>query len=181
MNYLHKTEEELEIDLDKLLSEEDSLDKLNDLAKKKKRMLMTSMSISRLTEGSNHQQDFVTIEDFEYFLNEMLYTVQEIFFRLHQSPGLDDQARTFSDIDEIDTFLNMDVSTDIEDGYHDSEGDTIYLESLLINDTILNLPPKVFLDHNPRSFKDEPDNNDLKSMVKVFDPEIHEKKFLQHM
>ncbi|GJV14314.1 hypothetical protein Tco_1359637 [Tanacetum coccineum] len=64
------------------------------------------------------------------------------------------------DIDEIDAFLDMDISTDIEDGYHDSEGDIIYLESLV------NLPPGVFLDHDPRSLKDEPDNEDLKSMVK---------------
>ncbi|GJR40555.1 hypothetical protein Tco_1216239 [Tanacetum coccineum] len=32
-------------------------------------------------------------------------------------------------IDEIDAFLDMDISTDIENGYHDSEGDIIYLES----------------------------------------------------
>ncbi|GKC48114.1 hypothetical protein Tco_1065836 [Tanacetum coccineum] len=79
------------------------------------------------------------------------------------------------DIDEIDAFLDMDISTDIEDGYHDLEGDIIYLESLLINDTILILPPEVFLDHDPRSLKDEHDNVDLKSMVKVFDLGIHEK------
>ncbi|GJY47342.1 hypothetical protein Tco_0436405 [Tanacetum coccineum] len=78
-------------------------------------------------------------------------------------------------IDKIDAFLDIDVSTDIEDGYHDSEGDIIYLEGLLINDTILNLPPEVFLDHDPSSLKDEPDNDDLKSMVKIFDPRIHEK------
>ncbi|GKD79073.1 hypothetical protein Tco_1341694, partial [Tanacetum coccineum] len=30
-------------------------------------------------------------------------------------------------IDEIDAFLDMDISTDIENGYHDSEGDIIYL------------------------------------------------------
>ncbi|GJW46325.1 hypothetical protein Tco_0077971 [Tanacetum coccineum] len=35
------------------------------------------------------------------------------------------------DTDEIDAFLDMDISTDIEDGYHDSEGDIIFLESLL--------------------------------------------------
>nr|GFB99173.1 hypothetical protein [Tanacetum cinerariifolium] len=81
------------------------------------------------------------------------------------------------DIDEIDVFLDDDVSTDIEDDYHDSEGDIIYLESLLLNDTIFNLPPKVFLDHDPRSFKDGPDNYDFKSMVKVFDPGIHVKTF----
>ncbi|GJZ39390.1 reverse transcriptase domain-containing protein [Tanacetum coccineum] len=79
------------------------------------------------------------------------------------------------DMDEIDAFLGIDVSTDIEDGYHDSERDIIYLESLLINDTIPNLPPEVFFDHDPRSLKDEPDNDNLKSMVKVFDPGIHEK------
>ncbi|GJY93698.1 putative ribonuclease H-like domain-containing protein [Tanacetum coccineum] len=57
------------------------------------------------------------------------------------------------DIDEIDAFLDVDISTDIEDGYHDSEGDILYLESLLSNDTILSLPPKVFLDHDSRMFK----------------------------
>ncbi|GJS04165.1 hypothetical protein Tco_0320673 [Tanacetum coccineum] len=66
------------------------------------------------------------------------------------------------------------ISTDFKDDYYDSKGDIIYLESLLIKDTILNLPPEVFLDHDPRSLKDEPNNNDLKSMVKVFDPGIHE-------
>ncbi|GKF61098.1 hypothetical protein Tco_0181152, partial [Tanacetum coccineum] len=77
-------------------------------------------------------------------------------------------------IDEIDTFLDIDISTDIEDGYHDSEGDILYLESLLSNDTIPSLPPKVFIDHDQRSLSDI---NDLKIMVKVFDPGIHEKNF----
>ncbi|GJY40592.1 hypothetical protein Tco_0427862 [Tanacetum coccineum] len=44
------------------------------------------------------------------------------------------------DIDEINAFLDIDVSTDIEDGYHDSEGNIIYLECLLTNDTTHNLP-----------------------------------------
>nr|GEW38050.1 hypothetical protein [Tanacetum cinerariifolium] len=85
------------------------------------------------------------------------------------------------DIDEIDVFLDADVSTDIEDGYHDLEGDIIYLKSLLLNDTILNLRLKVFSDHDPKSFKDELDNCNFKSMVKVIDPGIHVKTFLQHM
>ncbi|GJS16220.1 hypothetical protein Tco_0410692 [Tanacetum coccineum] len=76
------------------------------------------------------------------------------------------------DIDEIDAFLVIDVSTDIEDGYYNSEGDIMYLENLLNNDTIPYLPPEVFLDHDPRSLNDELDNNDLKSMVKVFYPGI---------
>ncbi|GJZ01200.1 hypothetical protein Tco_0519161, partial [Tanacetum coccineum] len=71
-----------------------------------------------------------------------------------------------------DAFLDVDFSTDIEDGYHDSEGDIIYLESLLNNDNIPYLPPEVFLDHDPKSLSD---NDNLKSIVQVFDPEIHEK------
>ncbi|GJT33931.1 hypothetical protein Tco_0924350 [Tanacetum coccineum] len=67
------------------------------------------------------------------------------------------------EIKEIDTFLDMDISTDIENGYHDSEGDIIYLESLLINETIPNLPPGVFLDHDPKNLNDEPNNEDLKT------------------
>ncbi|GJT48024.1 hypothetical protein Tco_0974181 [Tanacetum coccineum] len=58
------------------------------------------------------------------------------------------------------------IPSDFDDDYYESKGDTIYLESFLINDTIPNLPPKMFFDHNLRSLKDEPDNNDLKSMVK---------------
>ncbi|GJW70361.1 hypothetical protein Tco_0127278 [Tanacetum coccineum] len=71
------------------------------------------------------------------------------------------------DIDEIDAFLDIDVSTDIEDSYHDSEGDIIYLESLFINDTIPNLPPEVFLDHDPKSLNDKPNFDDLKIKEKV--------------
>ncbi|GJY68692.1 hypothetical protein Tco_0471674 [Tanacetum coccineum] len=77
-------------------------------------------------------------------------------------------------IDEIDAFLDMDISRDIENGDHDSEGDIIYLESLLIDDIIRNLRPDVFLDHDPRSLKDEPDNDDLMTKDKVFNLRIWE-------
>ncbi|GKB82210.1 hypothetical protein Tco_0949105 [Tanacetum coccineum] len=69
---------------------------------------------------------------------------------------------------------SIDTSLDFEDDYYDSEGDIIYLESLLNNDTIPYLPSEVFLDHDPNNLKDEPD---LKSIVKVFDPGIHENFF----
>ncbi|GKA76757.1 hypothetical protein Tco_0783218 [Tanacetum coccineum] len=78
-----------------------------------------------------------------------------------------------SNLDEL-ALLDIDVSTDVENGYQDSEGDIIYFESLLINDTIPNLPSKVFLDHDPRSLEDEPDEDDLMNVVKVFDPGIWE-------
>nr|GEZ55986.1 hypothetical protein [Tanacetum cinerariifolium] len=80
------------------------------------------------------------------------------------------------DFDEIDAFLDIDTSTDVKDGYHDSEGDIIYLESLLTNETIHSLPSEVFLHHDTKSLKDESVINDSKNMVKIFDPEIHEKK-----
>ncbi|GJZ05554.1 hypothetical protein Tco_0539347 [Tanacetum coccineum] len=48
--------------------------------------------------NSCHRQDFITIKDLKDFSNTMLYTVQEIFFRRHQGPGLDDHARTFSSL-----------------------------------------------------------------------------------
>ncbi|GKD92438.1 hypothetical protein Tco_1372275 [Tanacetum coccineum] len=78
------------------------------------------------------------------------------------------------DIDEIDAFLDTDASTDIKEAYHDWEGDIIYLESLIINNTIPNLPPEGFLYHDPKSLKDEPDNVELKCMVKFLNRGFHE-------
>ncbi|GJY71377.1 reverse transcriptase domain-containing protein [Tanacetum coccineum] len=70
--------------------------------------------------------------------------------------------------------IKSNVSMDFEDDYYDSEGDIIYLESLLIKDTIPNLHPEVVLDRDPRSLEDEPDKDDLKNIVKVFDLGIWE-------
>nr|GEU28869.1 putative reverse transcriptase domain, ribonuclease H-like domain, aspartic peptidase domain protein [Tanacetum cinerariifolium] len=71
-------------------------------------------------------------------------------------------------VDVINAFIPL----DFKDGYYESEGDVLYLESFLSDDTTPNLPPEVFLDHDPRSLSDI---NDLKIMVKVFDPKISEK------
>ncbi|GJV69408.1 hypothetical protein Tco_1484917 [Tanacetum coccineum] len=51
------------------------------------------------------------------------------------------------DIDEIDAFLAMEVSSNFEEGYFDSEGDVIFLENLLSDDTTHNLAPEVISDH----------------------------------
>ncbi|GJZ03191.1 reverse transcriptase domain-containing protein [Tanacetum coccineum] len=48
--------------------------------------------------------------------------------------------------DEIAAFLAIEVPTYIE-GYYDSEGDVIYLESLLSGDITYNLSPEVFFNH----------------------------------
>nr|GEU66746.1 hypothetical protein [Tanacetum cinerariifolium] len=58
--------------------------------------------------------------------------------------------------------IDADIPLDYEDSYHDSERDIICLESLLINDTIPNLPPEVFLDHDLKSLNDEPKIDALK-------------------
>ncbi|GKC97481.1 reverse transcriptase domain-containing protein [Tanacetum coccineum] len=62
-------------------------------------------------------------------------------------------------IDKIDAFM---------DAYNDSEGDVLEI----LHNTTHNLFPEVFLDHDPRSLKDEPDNDDLMTKDEVFDPEI---------
>ncbi|GKE66678.1 hypothetical protein Tco_1520839 [Tanacetum coccineum] len=46
------------------------------------------------------------------------------------------------EIDEIDTFLAMEVSSNFEEGYFDSEGDVIFLENMLSDDTTHNLAPE---------------------------------------
>ncbi|GJU80701.1 hypothetical protein Tco_1283066 [Tanacetum coccineum] len=51
------------------------------------------------------------------------------------------------DNDEIDAFLAIEVLTYIKEGYYDSEGDVLYLESLLSDDTTHNLSPEVFFNH----------------------------------
>nr|GEX90217.1 hypothetical protein [Tanacetum cinerariifolium] len=85
------------------------------------------------------------------------------------------------DFDEIDAFLDIDTSTDVKDGYQDSEGDIIYLERLLANETIPSLPSEVFLDHDTKSIKDEIAIDDSKNMIKIFDPRFQRKISLQHM
>ncbi|GJW07668.1 reverse transcriptase domain-containing protein [Tanacetum coccineum] len=54
------------------------------------------------------------------------------------------------DNDEIGAFLAIKVPMYIEEGYYDSEGDVIYLEGLLSDDTTHNLSPEVFFNHEPQ-------------------------------
>ncbi|GKC61534.1 hypothetical protein Tco_1089132 [Tanacetum coccineum] len=74
-----------------------------------------------------------------------------------------DEAECFNpggDNDEIDAFLAIEVPTYIE-GYFDSEGDVLYLESLLSEDTTHNLSPKEIFDHEPQQLRNEPKNEPL--------------------
>ncbi|GKE42644.1 hypothetical protein Tco_1469928, partial [Tanacetum coccineum] len=72
-----------------------------------------------------------------------------------------DKAECFDpggNFDEIKAFLAIEVSKNIEEGYYDSEGDIIYLESFLSDDTTHNLSPEVFFDHEPQHIKNESDH-----------------------
>ncbi|GKC86899.1 hypothetical protein Tco_1147548, partial [Tanacetum coccineum] len=51
--------------------------------------------------------------------------------------------------DEIDDFLAMKVSSNLEEGYFDSEGDIDFLNNLLSDDDSHNLASKVTSDHEP--------------------------------
>ncbi|GJW31278.1 reverse transcriptase domain-containing protein, partial [Tanacetum coccineum] len=61
------------------------------------------------------------------------------------------------DIDKINAFLAMEVSSNCEEGYFDSEGDVIFLENLLSDDTTHNLTPEVISDHESITFSPRSD------------------------
>ncbi|GJR76222.1 hypothetical protein Tco_0088587 [Tanacetum coccineum] len=92
MDYIHTTKEELGINLDIPLSKQDPLDKLNDLANKKRKH---ADDIHDYFKANKRLKSSVQYKD--HLLGTMLNKpVLEIFFRLHQGPGLDDHASTFS-------------------------------------------------------------------------------------
>ncbi|GJV40164.1 reverse transcriptase domain-containing protein [Tanacetum coccineum] len=53
------------------------------------------------------------------------------------------------DNDEIDDFLAIEVSSNLEEGYFDSEGDIAFLDNLLSDDDSHNLDSEVISDHEP--------------------------------
>nr|GEW11629.1 hypothetical protein [Tanacetum cinerariifolium] len=82
------------------------------------------------------------------------------------------------DVDEINAF---DIPLDFEDSYYDSEGDVLYLESLLSVDTTPNLPSEYSIDHqedlnqqqmnnvhNTIEDKMKESHNELLNMLKLF-------------
>ncbi|GJT58028.1 reverse transcriptase domain-containing protein [Tanacetum coccineum] len=88
---------------------------------------------------------------------------------------LTDKVESFApedDIDEIDAFLAMEVSSNFEEGYFDSEGDVIFLENLLSDDTTHNLAPEVISDHEPK--QDESIHNTSITFSPRSDPLHHE-------
>ncbi|GKA36093.1 reverse transcriptase domain-containing protein, partial [Tanacetum coccineum] len=88
---------------------------------------------------------------------------------------LSDKVESFTpedEIDEIDAFLTMEVFSNFEEGYFDSEGDVIFLENLLSDDTTHNLAPEVISDHEPK--QDESIHNTSITFSPRSDPLHHE-------
>ncbi|GKB67083.1 hypothetical protein Tco_0928495 [Tanacetum coccineum] len=107
MDYLHTIEAELGINLDIPLSKQDPLDKLIDLANKKRKhaddihdyfkankklkssvqygdhlasTVLNDPILGMIMFNSYHRQDVVAIEDLKDFLNTMLYTFESLMF-----------------------------------------------------------------------------------------------------
>ncbi|GKB94285.1 hypothetical protein Tco_0980422, partial [Tanacetum coccineum] len=112
-----------------------------------------------LEDIKNEDSNFSNFDE-PVLLNTPLFDEDECF-----DPG--------GDIDEINVFLAIDVLLDIMDAYNDSEGDALEI----LHNTTHNLSPEVFFDHEPQGLKDEPDNDDLMTKDKVFDPGIWERIF----
>ncbi|GJS49564.1 reverse transcriptase domain-containing protein [Tanacetum coccineum] len=88
---------------------------------------------------------------------------------------LTDKVECFApevEIDEIDAFLAMKVSSNFEEGYYDSEGDVIFLENRLNDDITHNLAPEVNSDHEPK--QNESIYNTLVTFSPRSDPLHHE-------
>ncbi|GJW35046.1 reverse transcriptase domain-containing protein [Tanacetum coccineum] len=109
--------------------------------------------------------------------DDEISTVDEPVLLHTPFPDEDECFDPGGDNDKIDAFLAIEVPTYIEEGYYDSEGDVLYLERLLIDDTTHNLFSEVLFDHEPQCFKDESEFDTLKNMVKTFIPGIYEKTF----
>ncbi|GJU98606.1 reverse transcriptase domain-containing protein [Tanacetum coccineum] len=104
-----------------------------------------------------HEENFQVYSSPLFFLKKMVEDVENKNSNVLDSDGsvllnspLTDKVEYFApedDIDEIDAFLAMEVSSNFEEVYFDSEGDVIFLENLLSDDTTHNLSPKVTSDH----------------------------------
>ncbi|GKC52865.1 hypothetical protein Tco_1075610 [Tanacetum coccineum] len=128
-------------------------------------------------------EDFTSSDD-ESFLKE---DVQEENFQVYSNPLFEfDDNYNSSNINPLFNEILEDVESE-------DSNDSNYDEPILLNtplfdedecfdpggdiDEIDNLFSEVFFDHEPQCFKDEPELDNVKHMVKVFDPGIWEKFF----
>ncbi|GJS30627.1 hypothetical protein Tco_0491247 [Tanacetum coccineum] len=106
---------------------------------------------NEILEDVESKDSNVSNFDEPVLLNTPLFDEDECF-----DPG--------GEIDKIDAFM---------DAYNNSKGDVIEI----LHNTTHNLFLEVFFDYDPRSLKDEPDNDDLMTKDEVFDPGTWEKFF----
>ncbi|GJX24774.1 reverse transcriptase domain-containing protein [Tanacetum coccineum] len=88
----------------------------------------------------------------------LLMNMEEILFVLQEERMFDDDR----------SFLAIEVSSNFEEGYFDSEGDVTFLDNLLSDDTTHNLASEVISDHEPEQ------NESLITFSPRSDPLHHE-------
>ncbi|GJS56993.1 hypothetical protein Tco_0651777 [Tanacetum coccineum] len=95
-------------------------------------------------DDDNEKEKQEMVEDVENENSNVSYSDESVLLHTFFS----DEDECFDpggDNDEIDVFLAIEISTYIEEGYYDSEGDVLYLERLLIDRyTTIDLPRGVF-------------------------------------
>ncbi|GJU10579.1 reverse transcriptase domain-containing protein [Tanacetum coccineum] len=124
-----------------------------------------------LLKKGGHEENFQVYSNplFEFDDNFTSSNVNPLFNKIDEDV---ENKNSNDEIDEIDAFLAMEVSSNFEEGYFDSEGDVTFLENLLSDDTTHNLAPKVILDHEPK--QDESIHNTSITFSPRNDPLHHE-------
>ncbi|GKF99259.1 hypothetical protein Tco_0298042, partial [Tanacetum coccineum] len=94
-----------------------------------------------------HEENFQVYSNplFEFEDNFNSSNVNPLFNEMVED--VENKNSNVSDFDEP-VFLNTPLSN--KEGYYDSEGDVIFLENLISDDTTHNLAPEVISDHEPK-------------------------------
>ncbi|GJT21406.1 reverse transcriptase domain-containing protein [Tanacetum coccineum] len=118
--------------------------------------------------NSNKDENLIPRDDIDFLLHDdpstPLKSVASIFEGFIEDPPFEENKFDLESI-EVPTYI---------EGYYDSEGDVLYLESLLSEDTTHNLSSKVFFDHEPQQLRNEPENEPLITFSPKSDPLHHE-------
>ncbi|GJV37654.1 hypothetical protein Tco_1410131 [Tanacetum coccineum] len=132
------------------------------------------------TSDSDKECDLPFCDNFVTFSNPLFDTNDDFTSSddesLPEEHDIEEKDSLFTNFDEPALLIHL--VRYFEEDYYNSKGDIIYLECFLTNDTTHNLPPKVFLDHDPTSLNDEPNFDELKRsplsfptfVIKIFLP-----------
>nr|GEW77258.1 hypothetical protein [Tanacetum cinerariifolium] len=127
------------------------------------------------------ESTFLVTPLFDSNEDEFFALGDDIDLLLHHDPSIPKMSvvsilKRFTDeppLEENDELFDLESN---KNEWKKDFGDVLYLEKLISDNETPNSPPEVFLDRDTRSLSD---NDDLKIMVKVFDPEIHKNLFSQ--